>query len=59
MKEIVCYTADEAAKILKMGKSTLYTYIRSGQIKAVKIGRKYRIMESEIQRLLQLPANDE
>lgn len=52
MKEIVCYTVEEAAAILKLGKSTVYSLLHEGKLKAVKIGRKWRITEDEINRIL-------
>lgn len=57
MKEIVCYTVEEVAEILKLYKKTVYGYIKSGKIKAVKIGRRYRITEDELHRLLNISEN--
>lgn len=54
MKEILCYTVDETAEMLKLYKKTVYTHIRNGDIKAVKIGGRYRVTENEINRLLDL-----
>lgn len=54
MTEVRCYTVDETAAILKLYKKTVYTHIRDGSIKAVKIGGRYRITENEINRLLGL-----
>ena len=52
MNTITCYTVDEAAGAFKLHKKTIYKHIRSGDIKAVKIGNRYRITETEIDRLL-------
>ena len=54
MEEILCYTVDEAAEIFKVYKKTIYKHIRNGDIKAVKIGARYRITKPEIDRLLAL-----
>lgn len=38
----------EAAKILGLSRVTLFKWIKSGEIKAVKVGRNYIIPRSEI-----------
>lgn len=38
----------EAAKILGLSRVTLFNWIKSGQIKAVKVGRNYIIPRGEI-----------
>ena len=40
MEEIKVYTLTEAVDILKVTRRTLYNYIKSGQLKAVKMGSK-------------------
>lgn len=52
MKEIVCYTVDEVAEMLKLSREAIYDHIKRGKIKAVKIGNKYRITAEEIDRIL-------
>jgi len=48
MKEKV-YTVKEAAEILGYSTNTVYGYLRSGQIKSVRVGRgKFRIPASEL-----------
>ena len=54
METITCYTVDEAAAAFKVHKKTIYKHIKNGDIKAVKIGTRYRITEVEVNRLLQL-----
>jgi len=46
------YTPVELSEILRVNKMTIYRYIRAGKIKAYKIGKDYRIEESEYQRFL-------
>jgi len=46
------YTPQEVAKKLKIDMSTVYRWIREGHLKAVKVGRGWRISESELNRLL-------
>jgi excisionase family DNA binding protein len=45
-------TADEAALYLKISKATLLNHIRERKIKAKKVGRSWRILQSEIYRFL-------
>lgn len=42
------YTPEEIAESLKINKLTVYKYIRSGQIKAIKLGRHYRISDKDL-----------
>ena len=41
-------TLEEAAKYLKMGKSTLYDLARKGNIPAHKMGREWRFDSEEV-----------
>ena len=41
------YTIQEAADLLKVHHNTVRSWIKSGQIRAVKIGRSYRIPKSQ------------
>lgn len=45
------YTTKEVAEILKYKHETVRKKCRNGQIKAVKIGKGYRISEEEVERL--------
>ncbi|MBN2504989.1 MAG: helix-turn-helix domain-containing protein [Bacilli bacterium] len=49
MEDFKLYTVDEIASILKVTKRTLYNYIKSGVLKAVKIGKYWRIKHSDLQ----------
>jgi excisionase family DNA binding protein len=42
-------TAREVAEILKLNILTVYDYIRTGQLPAVKFGRTYRITEDDLE----------
>jgi excisionase family DNA binding protein len=46
-------TTLEACIELKLSKDTIYRYINSGKLNAVKIGNQYRIKRSELQNLIQ------
>ena len=46
------YTAEEAAKILRVNKETVLRKIRLGHLKASRIGRSYRIPKSELNKIM-------
>lgn len=52
MKDDVVFTADEAMKYLKISKPTLLKHIRQKKIKATKVGRSWRFLQSELYRFL-------
>lgn len=41
----ILLTAKEVANVLKLNILTIYEYIRTGKLKAIKFGRTYRIEE--------------
>jgi len=45
-------TTDEAIEYLKISRPTFLKYIRVGRIRAIKVGRGWRILQSELYRLL-------
>ena len=49
MADIKVYTLDEVAAILKVTRRTLYTWIKAGQLKAVKMGKYWRVSEQALQ----------
>jgi|GEM_PF-3255123 len=53
------YRTGEAAKRLGVTRMTVLRWIRAGKIRAYKIGREYRIPESEIKRILEGKVPDE
>lgn len=46
------YTTDEAEKLLKISNSTMKRMLKSGLIKANKVGKQYRILGLELLRLV-------
>ncbi|MGH7801008.1 MAG: helix-turn-helix domain-containing protein [Thermodesulfobacteriota bacterium] len=46
------YNLDELSKVLKVNKVTLRNYIEQGRLKAVKIGRSYRVTEEDLRGFL-------
>ncbi len=45
-------TTDEAIEYLKISKPTFLKYIRVGRIRAIKAGKGWRILHSELYRFL-------
>ncbi len=50
-------TTDEAIEYLKISKPTILKYIRIGRIKAIKAGKGWRILQSELNRFLRGEVN--
>ncbi len=46
------YTLTEIMTMLKLGRRTFYRHIVDGKMKAVKIGRKWAVKESDLQEFL-------
>ncbi len=49
MSDILLYTVEEVAEILKVTPRTLYNYIKNKELEAVKIGKYWRIKHSSLQ----------
>lgn len=52
MTDIVLYTLEEVAEILKLTRRTLYTYIKEGKLQAVKIGKYWRVSEAGLKEFI-------
>ena len=52
MEKDVVLTTEEAIDYLKISKPTFLKYIRLGKIKAIKAGKGWRILLSELNRFL-------
>lgn len=46
------YKAEELAELLQVNIMTIYRYIKSGKLRAHKIGKEYRIERAEFKRFL-------
>lgn len=46
------YTVKELMELLKVGRLTLYNYIKGGQLHGFKVGQNWRFTEKEVQRFL-------
>lgn len=51
-KEKEFYKAEDLAELLQVNIMTIYRYIKRGHIKAYKIGREYRVDNTEFQEFL-------
>ena len=49
MAEIKVYSLDEVAAILKVTRRTLYNHISGGKLKAVKMGKYWRVSQEVLQ----------
>ena len=52
MEQKELYTARELAEKLRVNIMTIYRYIKTGKLKAYKIGKEFRIDKKEFQRFL-------
>ena len=57
MEKDLVLTTDEAIEYLKISKPTFLKYIRLGRIKAIKAGKGWRVLQSELTRFLRGEAN--
>ena len=57
MTELKVYTIDEVADLLQVTRRTVYNYIKSGKLKARKIGKYWRVTSKALEELL-APADD-
>jgi len=48
MINLKVYALDEVATILKVTRRTLYTYVHDGKLKAVKMGKYWRVAEGAL-----------
>ena len=52
LKDDLVLTTDEAMKYLRVSKPTLLKQIRLGKLRATKVGREWRFLQSELYRFL-------
>lgn len=53
MAELKIYNIKETADLLQVTTRSIYSYIKSGKLHAVKIGREWRITQKDIEKLLE------
>lgn len=47
------YTLEELVEVLQVTRRTLYNYINDGKLKAVKMGKYWRVTEKQLEEFLQ------
>ena len=52
MEEIKVYTIEEVAQILKVTRRTVYGYLKTGDLKAAKIGKYWKVTPENIKAFL-------
>lgn len=52
MNDMKMYTTEEASEILKVKSKTIRSYINNKKLEAVKVGRKWLISESNLDKFL-------
>ena len=52
MDKDLVLTTDEATEYLKISKPTFLKYIRIGRIRAAKVGKGWKVLQSELNRFL-------
>jgi len=55
MEELL--TVVQVSKILKISKMTVYRYIKAGKLSAIKVGRDFRIKQSDFDAFLERHKN--
>ncbi len=46
-------TPEQVAKILQIHVLTVYSYIKQGKLSAIRLGRSYRVLPSDLNRLIE------
>jgi len=59
MEEFILYSVEEITGLLKVTQRTLYNYIKSGSLKAVKIGKYWRIKHKDLQEFINNGTGDQ
>ena len=52
MTELRVYTIDEVVDLLHVTKRSIYSYIKDGKLKAVKIGKYWRVTQENLEEFL-------
>lgn len=50
--EIKVYTLEEIAELLHITRRTLYSYVKDRKLKAVKVGKYWRVTEKNLEEFL-------
>lgn len=55
--ELKVYSLEEIAEIIGVTKRTMYTYVKDGKLKAVKIGKNWRVSYENLKEFLDKGTN--
>jgi len=47
------YTLEEVVEILRVSRRTIYNYIKTEQLKAIKVGREWRVTQKALDAFLE------
>ena len=50
------FTVSEVAGVMRVSRMTVYRLIRRGQLKAIRVGRNYRVREDDLNEYLEAQA---
>ncbi len=51
--ELKIYSVKESASILQVTQRTLYNYIKEGKLKAVKVGKYWRVRHEDLKEFIE------
>jgi excisionase family DNA binding protein len=57
MPDYKLYSIEEIAEILKVTQRTIYNHIKKGSLKAIKIGKYWRVKQSDLEQFLSIGTN--
>jgi len=57
MADIKLFTLPEVSAIVRLSRRTLYNYLKSGELKAVKIGGTWRVTEESLNEFINRESN--
>lgn len=58
MAELKVYTIDEVVDLLHVTRRSIYSYIKDGKLKAVKIGKYWRVTQENLEEFLSTGTKD-
>jgi excisionase family DNA binding protein len=58
MEEFTLYTIEQISDILKVTQRTIYNYIKNKDLKAVKIGKYWRVKHSDLEEFIDTGTNN-
>lgn len=50
--DLILYTIEEVTQILKVTQRTVYNFIKNGDLKAVKVGKYWRVRHEDLEEFL-------